>query len=663
MSVDYSEKILTVKDLEVQFNLRGQVLTAIRGISLDIYKGESLAIVGESGSGKSVFTKTFMGMLDKNGKVTKGEILYNGMDLAKFSSEKDWLKIRGKEVAMVFQDPMTSLNPLKTVGKQIQEALELHQNLHGRAARERTIEILSDVGITEPERRYKQYPHEFSGGMRQRAVIATAIACNPNILICDEPTTALDVTIQAQIIELLEQLQKKYRLTIIYITHDLGVVAKVADRIAVMYAGDIIEIGLCNEIFYNPQHPYTWALLSSLPQLGIKGEPLYSIHGTPPNLFKEIKGDAFAPRNPDAMKVDYEYEPPFFKVSDTHYAKTWLMSDKAANYRAELAKAHEQTEKIEPLPPKDYSNGKKLVSVRNLYVNFKLNRKEFSAVKDVSFDIYEGETFSLVGESGSGKTTTGKAIMKICHTSSGDIYYDGMKVNGKMNNHELTEFRKNVQMIFQDPMASLNERAKVDYIISEGLYNFHLFKNEKERKQKVIDAMHSVGLMEEYATRFPHEFSGGQRQRIGIARALAVEPRFIIADEPISALDVSIRAQVINLLNRLKAEKGFTYMFIAHDLSVVRFISDRIAVMYKGRIVELAESEELFLNPLHPYTNALLQAAPVPDPDIERGKKLVVYNPAMHDYATDKPAWTEIKKGHFVWANEREADEYRKILK
>ena len=329
MSADYSEKILTVKELEVQFNLRGQVLTAIRGISLDIYKGESLAIVGESGSGKSVFTKTFMGMLDKNGKVTKGEILYNGMDLAKFSSEKDWLKIRGKEVAMVFQDPLTSLNPLKTVGKQIQEALELHQNLHGRAAREKTIEILSDVGISEPERRYKQYPHEFSGGMRQRAVIATAIACNPNILICDEPTTALDVTIQAQIIELLEQLQKKYRLTIIYITHDLGVVAKVADRIAVMYAGDIIEIGLCNEIFYNPQHPYTWALLSSLPQLGIKDEPLYSIHGTPPNLFKEIKGDAFAPRNPRALNIDYVIRPPYFEVSPTHYAKTWLLDPRS----------------------------------------------------------------------------------------------------------------------------------------------------------------------------------------------------------------------------------------------------------------------------------------------------------------------------------------------
>ena len=304
-----------------------------------------------------------------------------------------------------------------------------------------------------------------------------------------------------------------------------------------------------------------------------------------------------------------------------------------------------------------------LVSVRNMEVTFGSKRHPFVAVHDVSFDIYKGETFGLVGESGSGKTTIGRAIIRINPISAGEVTFKGQRISGKISRQLDKQVTQKIQMIFQDPMASLNERAKVDYIISEGLYNFHLFKNEKERKQKVIDAMHSVGLMEEYATRFPHKFSGGQRQRIGIARALAVEPRFIIADEPISALDVSIRAQVINLLNRLKAEKGFTYMFIAHDLSVVRFISDRIAVMYKGRIVELAESEELFLNPLHPYTNALLQAAPVPDPDIERGKKLVVYNPAMHDYATDKPAWTEIKKGHFVWANEREADEYRKILK
>ena len=329
MEFDYNERILSIKDLEVQFNLRGQTLTAIRGISLDLYKGESLAIVGESGSGKSVFTKTFMGMLDKNGNITAGEILYKGMDLAKFTKEKDWLKVRGREIAMVFQDPMTSLNPLKTVGKQIQEVLEMHQGLRGNAAKEKTVEILADVGIPEPERRYKQYPHEFSGGMRQRAVIATAIACNPEILICDEPTTALDVTIQAQIIELLRSLQKKHNLTIVYITHDLGVVAKVASRIAVMYAGDIIEIGTCDEIFYNAKHPYTWALLSSLPQLGIKGEPLYSIKGTPPNLFKEIQWDAFAPRNPQALNIDFLIRPPYFEVSPTHYAKTWLLDPRS----------------------------------------------------------------------------------------------------------------------------------------------------------------------------------------------------------------------------------------------------------------------------------------------------------------------------------------------
>ena len=324
-----NDVVLSVRDLVVQFTLRGQVLTAIRGASLDLHKGESLAIVGESGSGKSVFTKTFMGMLDKNGSVKSGEILYDGMDLAKFTTEAEWLKIRGRRIAMVFQDPMTALSPLMTVGKQIAETLELHQGLRGRAAKQKAIEILRDVGITDPERRYKQYPHEFSGGMRQRVVIAIAVACNPEILICDEPTTALDVTIQAQILDLLRNLQKRYGLTVIYITHDLGVVASVADRIAVMYAGDIVEIGLCEEVFYQPKHPYTWALLSSLPQLGVKGEPLYSIHGTPPNLFNEVKGDAFAPRNPQALKIDFVKRPPYFEVSPTHKARTWLLDPRA----------------------------------------------------------------------------------------------------------------------------------------------------------------------------------------------------------------------------------------------------------------------------------------------------------------------------------------------
>ncbi|GHV52709.1 ABC transporter ATP-binding protein [Spirochaetia bacterium] len=329
MDYDNRETVLSVKDLVVKFTLRGQELTAIRGVSLDLYKGESLAIVGESGSGKSVFTKSFIGLLDANGRVDSGEILYKGKNIAAYKSEKDWLTIRGREIAMVFQDPMTSLSPLKTIGKQILEAVTLHRGLKGKEAKDCVIDILNDVGISNPEQRYSQYPHEFSGGMRQRVVIAISIACNPNILICDEPTTALDVTIQAQILDLLKKLQAKYRLTIIYITHDLGVVANVADRIAVMYSGDIVEVGLCDEVFYNPQHPYTWALLSSLPQLGVKGEPLYSIKGTPPNLFMEIKGDAFAVRNPTPLEIDFVERPPYFPVSPTHIARTWLLDPRA----------------------------------------------------------------------------------------------------------------------------------------------------------------------------------------------------------------------------------------------------------------------------------------------------------------------------------------------
>ncbi|MCD7813429.1 MAG: ABC transporter ATP-binding protein [Lachnospiraceae bacterium] len=340
--------ILSVKNLNVKFHLRGQELHAIRDVSLDIYRGESIAIVGESGSGKSVFTRTFMGLLDSNGYIPSGEILYygnspaggtntqknspsSGIDLAKLKKERDWRAIRGGEIAMIMQDPMTSLNPLKSIGSQIAEAIRLHQpDIKGSAAiNEKVIEYLREVGIPEPERRCKQYAHEFSGGMRQRVVIAIALACNPRILICDEPTTALDVTIQDQIIHLLKDLKEKYQLTIVFITHDLGVVANIADRVAVMYAGDFVEIGMAEEVFYDPRHPYTWALLSSLPQLGERGEKLFTIKGTPPNLFKEIKGDAFAPRNPRALKIDYIKEPPYFDVSPTHKAKTWLLDPRA----------------------------------------------------------------------------------------------------------------------------------------------------------------------------------------------------------------------------------------------------------------------------------------------------------------------------------------------
>ena len=323
------EVILSVKDLSVCFSLRGKSLHAIRGVSLDVYKGESLAIVGESGSGKSVLTKNFIGLLDKNGTIDKGEILFEGMDLAKFKTEREWAKIRGKKIAMVMQDPMTSLNPLKTIGWQISEALILNRGMNHAQAKAETLNILKDVGISEPERRYKQYPHEFSGGMRQRVVIAIAVACSPEILICDEPTTALDVTIQAQILSLIKDLCRKDGMTTIYITHDLGVVANVADRIAVMYAGDIVEVGTSEEVFFDPKHPYTWALMSSLPQLGEKGHELYSIKGTPPKLFGVIRGDAFAPRNPQALKIDYMVRPPYFEVSPTHKARTWLLDPRA----------------------------------------------------------------------------------------------------------------------------------------------------------------------------------------------------------------------------------------------------------------------------------------------------------------------------------------------
>ncbi len=661
------EPLLSVKDLEVTFSLRGKMLTAIRRTSLDLYEGETLAIVGESGSGKSVFTKCFVGMTDKNGKITHGSIMYQGEDLAAFT-ERDWLRIRGKKIAMVTQDPMTSLNPLKTIGRQIQESVELHQGLKGSAAKAETLRILQAVGIPDPERRYRQYPHEFSGGMRQRVVIATAVACRPQILICDEPTTALDVTIQAQILDLIRRLQREQNMTIIYITHDLGVVANVADRVAVMYGGQIIEIGMANEVFFDPWHPYTWALLSALPQLGVKGEKLPAIDGTPPNLFNKIQGDAFAPRNRKALNIDFLEEPPMYEVTATHMVKAWLRDPRAPKVEQPKAIARlSETHKNLGTDPNQYHphldpKREPLVEVKDMQVTFGSGRKKFVAVDHVNFTIYKGETFSLVGESGSGKTTIGRAIVRINPITEGEVLLEGQRISGKISRQMDEKVIRSMQMIFQDPMASLNERAKVDYIISEGLYNYHLYSDEHDRQDKVQKALKEVGLLPEFSSRFPHEFSGGQRQRIGIARSLIMEPKFIVADEPISALDVSIRAQVLNLLNDLKKSRGLTYLFIAHDLSVVRFISDRIAVIHKGRIVELAEAEELFLHPLHPYTRALLSAVPNPNPYVERSKKLLVYDPSVHDYSTDGPVWTEILPDHFIYGNERELDGYRKEL-
>lgn len=663
--------ILSIKDLKVQFSLRGRNLTAVRGCSLELPEGKTTAIVGESGAGKSVLVKSLLGMLDKNGSIGGGSIEFDGMDLVNFHDEKDWLKIRGKEIAYIFQDPMTSLSPLMTIGRQIEEAILQHRKCTKREAVHEAVAILEKVGISDPEIRSRQYPHEFSGGMRQRVVIAISIACRPKILICDEPTTALDVTIQAQILQLIKELQKEYGFTAVYITHDLGVVANVADFVAVMYAGKIVEYGKVEEIFYDSRHPYTWALLSSLPQLGIKGEDLYAIKGTPPNLFKEVKGDAFAPRNPHALEVDFEFEPPMIQISETHRAASWLLDERAPAIKRPVAldEIKNLSRNARVQRPRKVVSGrnekrKTLLSVKNLSVQFKTKQKEmFTAVNNVSFDVFQGETFGLVGESGSGKTTIGRTIIRLNPSSGGAIDFKNERIDGKISNETDRKITKGIQMIFQDPMASLNERAKVDYIISEGLQNIRKNLGEGERQSIVENALSEVGLLPEFASRFPHEFSGGQRQRIGIARTLVMEPELIIADEPISALDVSIRAQVLNLLSRLKREKGLTYLFIAHDLSVMRFITDRIGVIYKGELVELAGTEELFHIPLHPYTKALISAIPQPDPRLERDKEILVYDGSVHNYSEENPSqWVEISQGRWIRADKAEEEKYRREL-
>ena len=1115
-SIDYKNapKVLEVKNLRVNFKSDSGMVYAVRGVSFDLYKGETLCIVGESGSGKSVTSKTIMGILANNAVVESGQILYEGEDLIRVS-EEEFHRIRGHKIGMIFQDPLSSLNPICRVGKQITEATLINKNILKRhyneliskelvnlrnskanadyeinrlenelnkingyikflniplknqddeeqvkkhqdtfeeitefcslfvrddkklleettheldalkntrdfdsryleeeinskkielineklellktdsksyegkenldsltirkefleklkeytlkeykalkpllktaltnkkkdasvlnkeyalnlkterdeklakleeeltvakqefdnafanaseeaknnlalmtakeekpkksilsffkkqkqeeinisklgkqeeritttgddeldkahfkvkdveeqikkvkedyinstkvtkkEAKKMALEVMREVGIPLPEKRFKQYPFEFSGGMRQRIVIAIALTANPDILICDEPTTALDVTIQAQILELINTLKRERGLSCIFITHDLGVVANMADRVAVMYAGKIVEYGTAYEIFYNPKHPYTWALLSSIPDIDSK-EKLEAIPGTPPDMRFPPKGDAFALRSKYALEIDFRHEPPFYKVSDTHYAATWLLhpdapqvemprivktriansikqyeESKSANqeqlkevpkesfdllesvmqeneasksakqallssnieaYRiaeegkSVISKEGNSLELNEVNPTKDelsgideenkeeaikdirskckykdeYVQNNIILSVNHLKQYFFFgkgpNRYKLKAVHDVSFQIKEGECFGIVGESGCGKTTTGRSIIRLYHITSGSIYYKGVRIgagsrwnvkeikytnlrynakvkelkellkDGKISQDEFNsefnkakEYRDNVvrvqkekikqikhddkhvsrklmseiQMIFQDPIDSLDPRMTVEDIIQEGL-RIQGFTNKAENHEKVVNVLEKVGLIADYCNRYPHEFSGGQRQRIGIARALIMNPKLLICDEPISALDVSIRAQIINLLNELKEEMGLTIMFIAHDLSVVKYFCDRIAVMYFGEIVELATSDELFKHPLHPYTKSLLSAIPKPNPLTEKERVRIVYNPReVHDYSVDKPSFVEIRPGHFVLANRAEIEKY-----
>lgn len=601
---------LELQDLSVQFHTGKEIVQAVRGVSLEVQEGEVLAIVGESGCGKSVLCKSVMKLLPQTAYIAGGRILVDGVDITDYR-EREMEKLRGNVFSMVFQDPMTSLNPTMKIGTQIAEAVRVHEPKIRKAELDgRVLELLGLVGIDRAKERMQQYPGQMSGGMRQRCVLAIALASNPRILFADEPTTALDVTIQAQILELFRNIQKKFRTATILVSHDLSVVAGVADRVAVMYAGKIVEIGTTEEIFYQPKHPYTWALLQSLPALSKGKAELFTIPGMPPNLAHPPKGDAFACRNPYAVARDYEEEPPMFRVSDTHYAATWLLAEDAPKIM--FGRENRKKRVIH----QEWKDAEVLLDVRHLNHAFSLSRKlTVKAVDDVSFQLRKGEIFGLVGESGSGKSTVARCIMNLYHNGSGEVYYNGIPLHDRKAYRKMRrQIRQNIQIIFQDSTSSLNPRMKVKDIITEPLVINHIRPKRGTYREEAAFQMKYVGLDESFMDKFPGELSGGQRQRVAIARAVIMEPELLIADEPIASLDVSIQAQIVNLFRHLQEEHGFTFLFIAHDLSMVEYLCDRVGVMYHGKLVEAGLTEDVFAQPKHSYTKRLMESIPIPEP-------------------------------------------------
>ena len=658
-------ELLEVKHLSVSFDTPEGEVEAVRDVSFFVKKGETLAIVGESGCGKSVLCRSIMKLLPRTARIKSGSILANGREIIK-CTEKEMQTIRGSFFSMVFQDPMTSLNPAMTVGAQIAEAVLIHRpELSREEVRRRVWELMELVGIDHPKERAAQYPWNFSGGMRQRAVLAIALASEPAVLLADEPTTALDVTIQAQILALFRKIQEKLGTAIVLVSHDLGVVAAAADRVAVMYAGKICETGLVREIFEDPKHPYTKGLLRSLPALSRGKKELYCLPGMPPKLNHPPAGDAFACRNPYALAVDYEKQPPMFQVTDTHYAATWLLDERAAEVRAKIEEEMSKGEapdgtreeiKYHPGFDRKASGKEVLMEVQHLSQLFSMTgKKVFRAVDDVSFELRKGEILGLVGESGSGKSTTARCIMNISSSPGGHIFYKGIDVLDKK------QFRKNRkalqaerQMIFQDSASSLNQRMRVEDIILEPLKLSHRKPKQGSYREEAEFQLKYVGLDSSFLDRYPSELSGGQRQRVAIARALIMDPELVVADEPIASLDVSIQAQIVNLFRHLQREHGFSFLFIAHDLSMVECLCDRVGVMYHGQLVELAPCGELYSNPLHPYTKQLLLAVP----DLEKYGLQSAKKEAEHPgngtipekaYGTAaKGSWTEVLPEHFV---------------
>jgi peptide/nickel transport system ATP-binding protein len=622
-----STPLLSIRELHVHFVTSRGVVRAVEGISYDVNPGEVVALVGESGCGKSVSALSIMRLLAKPAaRIAHGRIMFEGRDLLSLS-EGEMREIRGQQISMIFQEPMTSLNPVFTIGDQITETLFMHRDITKQAARARAVELLNLVGISDAENRLDQYPHQFSGGMRQRVMIAIGLACDPKLIIADEPTTALDVTIQAQILQLMKDLSRRLGIALIIITHNLGVVARYADRVNVMYAARIIEQGTADEVFARPRHPYTVGLLRSVPRLDKpRGAKLETIDGLPPNLLDPPQGCRFAPRCPAAIERCSDAPPPLIEVEPDHYSACIRAPELAERGPEAIGLVRA---KGDVAPTRLGVSGTPLVEVQKLTKHFVVSRGSVifrepptivRAVNDVDFAIEAGQTLGLVGESGCGKTTVGRLILRLEEATSGRVLFEGENLTGA-GSDALKKLRRKIQVIFQDPYSSLNPRMTVGQIIAEPLMVHGLVQGRKEARNRAENLLTQVGLFAYMADRYPHELSGGQRQRVGVARALAMEPKFIVCDEPVSALDVSIQAQIINLLEDLQQTFGLTFLFIAHDLAVVRHISDRIVVMYLGRIMEVADREALYDNPRHPYTQALLDAAPVPDPAVERERE------------------------------------------
>jgi len=615
-----SEFLLSVRNLKTFFDLASHTVRVVDGISFNIKPGETFALLGESGCGKSMTSLSIMQLLPQPvGKIVDGEILLEGEDLLNLP-ESSMRNVRGNRIAMIFQEPMTSLNPVLTVGQQIGESLLRHKGLKGDAARKRIVELLSSVGIPAPESRIDEYPHQLSGGMKQRVMIAIALAGEPDLLIADEPTTALDVTIQAQVLQLLRDLQKETGMSILLITHDLGVVSEMADQVAVMYAGQIVEQSSREQFFADPKHPYSCKLFDSLPDMQKRDQPLEVIKGSVPSLSQQFKGCRFEGRCDYAWTPCRERLPEWQQAGEGHGVRC---------FRADAELLAQWPEVVKNVPDKIQSHKAiaaqtALLQVNGLKVHFPIRKGLLKrvagyvyAVDGLDLQIEPGKTLALVGESGCGKTTAGKAILQLNRPTAGEVLFEGENLV-HLSGETLRRRRRDFQVIFQDPFSSMNPRMMIGDIIEEGMIAQDVAGSAQQRRARVESLLEQVGLSAEMRNRYPHEFSGGQRQRVCIARALAVEPKLIVCDEPTSALDVSVQAQILNLLKELQAEHSLSYLFITHNISVVAYLAHEVVVMYLGRIVERGKVEDVLEKPLHPYTQALLAAVPTIDQETKQ---------------------------------------------